>query len=112
MLDDDARGRRRIEFLDALECGVGVGDVVVGEFLAAKLTGGGDRAGCCADLAIERGRLVRVFTITQVERFRELHGVRTRERLAPCGRTRRDLPSASWKWRRHRPRCVPVRVRP
>jgi hypothetical protein len=41
MLDDDA-GRGLVELLDALQCGIGIGDVVVRELLALQLGRGGD----------------------------------------------------------------------
>jgi hypothetical protein len=57
VLDDDA-GRGGVEQLDALQGRVGVGDVVVGQFLALDLAGGGDGAGRGVGLHVEGAVLV------------------------------------------------------
>ena len=67
MLDDDAGSRRdrSVEGLDAFPGRVGIGDVVVGQFLALDLLIAGDAAGHHARLAVERRLLVRVFAVAQ-----------------------------------------------
>ena len=62
MFDDDAG--RGLEFGDQLIGGVGVGDVVVAQFLALQLAGVGD-AGAGVACAVEGPRLVRVLAIAQ-----------------------------------------------
>jgi len=79
VLDDDA-GRRGVELLDAFERGVGVGDVVVAEFLALDLARGGDGACRGIRLDIEGTGLVWVLAVAaglragevQVETLAEL----------------------------------------
>ena len=67
MLDDDAGGLFRcIKALDAFPSGVGVGDVVVAEFLALQLLGSDQRAGGGVQVAVKSGLLVRVFAVAQV----------------------------------------------
>ena len=63
MLDDDA-GRLRAETLDALQRRVGVGDVVVGEFLALDLLGRGNGATRGVGFDVESALLMRIFAIT------------------------------------------------
>ena len=63
MLDDDAGGG--VEDLDAFPGGIGVGDVVVRQFLALQLGVIGDAARQGDGVAVEGGGLVRVFTVTQ-----------------------------------------------
>ena len=62
MLDD--RHRRRREFGDQLERGVGVGIVVVRQLLAVQLPGAGDTRTRLAG-AVERAHLMRVLAIAQ-----------------------------------------------
>ena len=63
MLDDDAG--RGSEGLHAFPRGVGVGDVVVREFLALQLLVGGDGAGRWRRVTVKSSVLVRVFAVTQ-----------------------------------------------
>ena len=62
MLDDDAGGRT-VEQLDAFQRGVGVGDVVVGEFFALQLARSRDGAGGCMGFNVKGAGLMRVFAI-------------------------------------------------
>ena len=84
MLDDHAG--RLIESLHAFPGRVGVGDVVVRQFLALNLSVAGDAAGSRIAVAIEHRRLMRVFAVAQVLHFFEL------KRKAPG--ERRKLPVA------------------
>ena len=63
MLDDDAG--RRLEGLDAFQCGIGIGDVVERQFLALDETCGGDDAAAGAGFDEQRAGLMRIFTVTQ-----------------------------------------------
>jgi hypothetical protein len=63
VLDDDAG--RGVECLDAFPSGIGVGDVVVRQFLALHLGVGGDAARQRRGVAVESGGLVRIFAIAQ-----------------------------------------------
>jgi hypothetical protein len=63
VLDDDAG--RRVEGLDTFPGGVGIGDVVVGEFLALQLPVVGDRTRGWCGIAIEGCLLVRILAVTQ-----------------------------------------------
>ena len=54
----------RIELRHARKSGIGIGDVVVGQFLALNLPGRGDRGPGAAG-GVERRPLVRVFAIAQ-----------------------------------------------
>ncbi len=77
VLDDHAG--RRVELLDALERGVGVGDVVERQRLALQLLGGRDaRLGGIA-LDVEGRRLVRVLAVTHRLRVAKLQVQRARE---------------------------------
>ncbi len=62
MLDD--RDSRRRELGHQLECGVGVGVIVVGQLLALQLPGAGDARTRLAG-AVERAHLMRVLAIAQ-----------------------------------------------
>ena len=64
VLHDDAGGR--VKTLDAFPGGVGVGDVVVAQFLALQLDRGNQRAGGRVQVAVEGGLLVRVLAVAQV----------------------------------------------
>ncbi len=66
------RGAVGAEALDALPRRVGVGDVVVREFLALQLRPAGEQAACHARLAIEGRALVRVLAVAHVLRLDEL----------------------------------------
>jgi hypothetical protein len=73
MLDDDA-GRRGVEQLDAFERGVGVGDVVVAEFLALDLACRRNGAGGGVGLDVEGTGLVRVLAVAAGLRAGKLQG--------------------------------------
>ena len=64
MFHDHAGGR--FKALDAFPRRVGVGDVVVAQFLALQLLGGHQRAGRGVQVAVERGDLVRILAVAQV----------------------------------------------
>ena len=68
MLDDDAG--RRVERLHAFPRGIGVGDVVVRQFLALELAIVRQRAFRRDDVAIERGALMRVLAVAHVLHLR------------------------------------------
>src|SRR5690554_63121 len=68
---DDHAGRIG-EGLDALQGGVGVGYVVVAQFLALQLFGGGDAGFLWVAFGIERSTLVRVFTVAHILDLHEL----------------------------------------
>ena len=70
MLDDDAG--RLVEILDALQRGVGVGHIVIGQFLALNLPGGGDAGFGRVGLHVERCLLVRVFAVAHFLHLVEL----------------------------------------
>src|SRR5690606_24548643 len=70
VLDDDTG--RVCEGLHALEGGVGVGYVVVAQFFALQLFGGGHAGFFRVALGIEGGALVRVFAVTHVLNLHEL----------------------------------------
>ncbi|GJD73998.1 hypothetical protein CFIICLFH_2231 [Methylobacterium goesingense] len=66
MLDDRHSGRAgRVELGDALVGGVGVVEVVVGEFLALELAGGGDAGPGRAGRAVEGRALVGVLSVAE-----------------------------------------------
>ena len=86
MLDDDAS--RLTELFDALQCGIGIGDVVVRQFLALQLFGGGDTGFVQLTFNIKRGRLMAVFAVTHILLFNKVQVQGTREaasRLAMLG---------------------------
>ena len=64
MFDDDAGGVFG-EAQHGLQGGVGVGEVVVGEFFALDLFGGGERRACRLAAGVEGRLLVRVFAVAQ-----------------------------------------------
>ena len=90
VLDDDAG--RGVEGLHAFQRGVGVGQVVVREFLALQEARGGDDALRRIALQVERAALVRVFAVTQRGRQaqREIEGVRPGFGRFRIGRARRQ----------------------
>ena len=63
VFDDDAG--RGVEGFNALKRGVGVGQVVVAQFLALQETRGGDDAFAGAGFDVKRAALVRVFAVAQ-----------------------------------------------
>jgi hypothetical protein len=63
MLDDDAGGSL-VELLHALQGGIRVGDIVVGEFFALDLGGRGDTCLPRVIPDVEGGGLVRVLPVT------------------------------------------------
>ena len=83
MLDDDAGGLV-VEGFDAFQRGIGIGNVVVGQFLALQLLGGGNRAGGRCFFPVKRRVLMRVFAVThglvtvklQIQGFGKLDAVR------------------------------------
>jgi hypothetical protein len=83
VLDDDAG--RLFELAHAFPGGVGVGDVVVAEFLALQLREGGERARHRPQIAVERRLLMRVFAVAQVHHLDEV-AVALRRRTAPASR--------------------------
>src|SRR3546814_4212424 len=80
VLDDHAR--RLGKGLHAFERGIGIGDVVVAEFLALQLRCRADRAGFGIELAVERRALVRIPAVAQVLLLVELQTEHRRESLA------------------------------
>src|SRR5690554_149519 len=70
MLDDDT-GRVRERF-DAFQRSIGVGHVVVAQFLALQLLGGGHAGFFRVALGVEGGALVRVLAVTHVLNLHEL----------------------------------------
>ena len=70
MFDDDAGGC--VEALDALQRGVGVCDVVVGERLALQLLGTADAHLGLSCLAVKRGALVGVLPVAHLLHLFEL----------------------------------------
>ena len=88
VLDDDA-GRAVVELLDAFEGGVGVGDVVVAEFLALDLLRAGDGPDRGVGLHIEGTVLVRILAIAAGLRALELQGEPLAEPLPLAGRVER-----------------------
>ena len=76
---DDHAGRFG-EILHTLQCGVGVRHVVVGQFLALQLPGGGDAGLGRACFDVECRFLVRVFPVAHLLRLVELCVERARER--------------------------------
>ena len=70
MLDDDAG--RPLELAHAFPGGVGVGDVVVAQFLALQLGEGRERARHRPQVAVERRLLVRVLAVAQVHHLDEV----------------------------------------
>ncbi|MNS60777.1 hypothetical protein D3C72_937880 [compost metagenome] len=69
MLDDDTG--RRIELAHAFPCRIGIGQVVVAQFLALQLLEGGQRARHRMQVAVERATLVRVLAVAQVHHLHE-----------------------------------------
>ena len=91
VLDDDARGSL-LERFHAFQRGVGVGDVVVGEFLAGEHVRSGDATGRSVAFKVECGVLVRILAVAQ-HRFaleRQVQG--RRKLLNPVGLTARAQP--------------------
>ncbi len=80
VLDDDAGWLG--EALHALQRGVGVGDVVVAEFLALQLARGGDGSLLRGGLGVEGGALVGVLAVAQVLGLEELGVEGARKNLA------------------------------
>ena len=74
---DDHRGRG-VQCQHAFQRGVGVGEIVVGERPALKLSGAGQGACGGGRLGIKRGALMRIFAIAQCLAFFELGGVSER----------------------------------
>ena len=83
MLDDHAG--RLDEALHAFQRGVGVGHVVVGEFLALQLHGGGHAGLALLRLDVEGGDLVRVLAVAHFLRLDELAVEGARELAAAFG---------------------------
>ena len=67
VFDDHAGGR--VEGFDGFPSGIGIGDVVVGQFFALQLFVGGKAACCGVNIAVERGALVRIFAVAHVLHF-------------------------------------------
>ena len=63
MFDDNAGGLVA-EGFDAFQRGIGIGNIVVGQFLALQLLGGGNRAAGRCFFPVKRRVLMRVFAIT------------------------------------------------
>ncbi len=82
---------RRIELGDALEGGVGVVEIVVGQLAALGLARGGDAGPVAVD--VERGLLMRVFAVAQIlpqlaadgEPVRQFYSVLRGEPGGDCG---------------------------
>ena len=81
VLDDDA-GRFGVELLDAFQGRIGIGDVVVGQFLALQLARRGDGGLGFRRRDIEGAVLVRILAIAAVLRLGELQVEALRESLA------------------------------
>src|SRR5690606_13901224 len=77
---DDAG--RLIELFYAFECGVGIGDVVVRQFLALQLLRGTDAGFVQIFFRVERGKLVRVFAVAHFLFFVQLQIEGAREQRA------------------------------
>ena len=82
VLDDHAGGR--VELPHAFERGIGVGQVVEREFLALQLRGRADARALRVARDVERGLLVRVLAVAQVEPLAELQ----RQQVGEVGRGR------------------------
>ena len=82
VLDDDAGGR--FELPHAFERGIGVRQVVEREFLALQLRGRADARALRVARDVERGLLVRVLAVAQVEPLAELQ----RQQVGEVGRGR------------------------
>lgn len=70
VLDDHAG--RGVKALDAFPGRIGVGDIVVAQFLALQLHARGQRAGCGVQVAVPGSLLVAVFTVAQILDLDEL----------------------------------------
>jgi hypothetical protein len=81
VLDDDAG--RLDEALHAFQRGVGVGHVVVRQFLALQLDGGGDAGFAFLGFDVERRALVRVLAVAHFLGLDELAVEGAREFAAP-----------------------------
>ncbi|KAG0922895.1 hypothetical protein G6F31_019728 [Rhizopus arrhizus] len=83
MLDDDAG--RHVEAARAFPCGIRIGDVVVGQFLALQLAVVAQQAGRTLRVHVEGGGLVRILAVAQRLLLLDLQG----QRAGPFG-ARRD----------------------
>ena len=81
MLDDNAAGL--VEFADAFDSGIGIGDIVVGKLFTLKLFCSGDAGAFNVSFFIESRFLVRVFTVAQILRL--FKGEGQRGRVADAG---------------------------
>ena len=59
----------RVKGFDGFPCGIGIGDVVVGQFFALQLFVGGKAACGGVNIAVECGALVRIFTVAHILYF-------------------------------------------
>ena len=59
----------RVEGFDGFPSGIGIGDVVVGQFFALQLLVGGEAACGGVNIAVERGALVRIFAVAHILHF-------------------------------------------
>ena len=59
----------RVKGFDGFPCGIGIGDVVVGQFFALQLFVGGKAACGWVNIAVERGTLVRIFAVAHILHF-------------------------------------------
>ena len=77
MLDDNAG--RFLELFDTLQCGIGIADIIVRQFLALQLAGSGDAGLGRGFFGVEGSALVRVFAVTHFLGLVELQVDGTRQ---------------------------------
>ena len=81
---------RRVKGFDGFPCGIGIGDVVVGQFFALQLFVGGKAACGGINIAVECGALVRIFAVAHVLHFNPAL-VELAWELADFGRAAQDV---------------------
>ena len=59
----------RVKGFDGFPCGIGIGDVVVGQFFTLQLFVGRKAACGWINIAVERGALVRIFAVAHILHF-------------------------------------------